>query len=286
MTWTFEQVLQSIRELDAFLKRLGLHTEAGRFSAHIKAIETLDAAQKRGNVDGIDNDQTLWSMTEAIELVDVYDALKDYSPSILARKFREVLQGPPRPTAEDENTNHGRNTAFELSIAARFCRQGVFRGLLDNPDVLCEVGGVPVLVQCKRPLEEKGIQRNIARAREQLRGDLAGRRYPVECGIIAISLSRIISPRAALLWGTPSARALAGARQRIEVIAQPYASVSVEEPGVIATAFHVMMPVLTVDTDRPDGRLGSVDVHVIYRHYPDSREQTELLHRLFGPPTG
>jgi hypothetical protein len=285
MTWTFEQVLQRMRELDAFLKRIGLHTEAGRFSVHIKAIETLDAAQKRGSVDEIDNDQTLWSMTEAIELAEV-DALKEYSPSILARKFREVLQGPPRPTVEDENTNHGRNTAFELSMATWFCRQGVFRGLFDNPDVLCEVAGVPVLVQCKRPLEEKGIQRNIARAREQLRGDLAGRRYPAACGIIAISLSRIISPRSALLWGTHSARALAEARQRIEAIAQSYASVSVEEPGVIATAFHVMMPVLTVDTDRPNGRLGSVNVPVIYRHYPDSREQTELLHHLFGPPMG
>jgi hypothetical protein len=41
MTWTFEQVLQSMRELDAFLKRIGLHTEAGRFSIHIKAIELL-----------------------------------------------------------------------------------------------------------------------------------------------------------------------------------------------------------------------------------------------------
>jgi hypothetical protein len=156
MTWTFEQVLQSMRELDAFLKRIGLHTEAGRFSVHIKAIETLDAAQKRGSVDEIDNDQALWSMTEAIELAEV-DALKEYSPSILARKFREVLQGPPRPTVEDENTNHGRNTAFELSMATWFCRQGVFRGLFDNPDVPCEVAGVPVLVQCKRPLGEKGI---------------------------------------------------------------------------------------------------------------------------------
>jgi hypothetical protein len=171
-------------------------------------------------------------------------------------------------------------------MAARFCRQGVFRGLPDNPDVLCEVDGVPVLVQCKRPLEEKGIQRNIARAREQLRNNLSGRRYPEACGIITISLSRIISPRSALLWGTHSANALDEAHQRIDAIAQSYASVSVEEPGVIATAFHVMMPVLTVDTDRPHGRLGSVDVPVIYRHYPDSREQTELLHRLFGPPTG
>jgi hypothetical protein len=208
MTWTFEQVLQSMRELDKFLKRLGLQTEAGRFRAHIQAIQTLDAAQKVGNVGDIDDDQTLWSMTEAIELAGVYDALKDYDPSILARKFREVLQGPPRPSSEDSNTNHGRNTAFELSMAARFCHLGVLRGLRDNPDAVCEVDGVGVLVQCKRPLDEKGIQRNIARARLQLRGDLAGRRYPVACGIIAISLSRIISPRSELLSGTDSARAL------------------------------------------------------------------------------
>jgi hypothetical protein len=285
MRWTFEQVLQSMRELDAFWKRLGLYTEAGRVGAHISAIEALDTAQKLGNVDGIDNDQTLWSMTEAIELAGVYAALKNYDPSILARKFREVLQGPPRPAAEDSNTNHGRNTAFELSMAAWFCRQGVFRGLPDNPDVLCEVGGIPVLVQCKRPLEEKGIQRNVARARDQLRDGLVGRQYPVACGVIAISLSRIISPRSALLWGTHSARAREEARQRIDAIARSYASVSVGEPGIIATVFHVMMPVLTLDTDRPHGRLGSVNVPVIYQHYPDSHEHTELLHRLFGPPT-
>ena len=286
MRWRFDQVLNSIRELDAFLKRLGLRTEACRLSAHVGAIEALDAAQKRGNVDGIDSDQTLWSMTEAIELVEAYEALKDYDPLILARKFREVLQGPHRPAAENANTNHARNTAFELSMAARFCRQGVFRGLFHNPDVLCEVNDVPVLVQCKRPLEEKGIQRNIVRAREQLRADLAGRRYPVPCGIIAISLSRIISPRSALLLGTRSNRVLDETRQRIDAIAHSYASVAVEEPGVIATAFHVVMPVLTVDAERPHGRLGSVNVPVIYRHYPESQEQTDLLHGLFGPPTG
>jgi hypothetical protein len=63
--WTFEQVLQSMRELDAFLKRLGLYTEAG---------------------------QTLWSMTEAIELAGVYAALKNYDP---LDSGAEVPRTPP-----------------------------------------------------------------------------------------------------------------------------------------------------------------------------------------------
>jgi hypothetical protein len=285
MKWTFQQVLDGLLELELFLRTLGLETETGRLGGHIQTIRFLEDSRIRGNVDEIDIEQSLDSMTEAIELVEVYRALKAYDRTVLARKFRDVLQGPSQPRAEDSNTNHGRNTAFELSMAARFHKRGVFRALRDNPDVLCEVLGIPVFVQCKRPLHERTIKRNIAKAREQLRRDLAGKYYPESCAIVAISLSRIIGPRSLLLAGIDSAGVRDETRRRIDDIAQSYATVCRKEPGIIATVFHVMMPVFPVDAERPSGRLGSVDVQVTYLHNPSCEGQVTLLHQLFAKPT-
>ena len=284
MTWKNQQVLDELECFGRFLQSIGLNPEATRIGVHIDTIKTLEKAREQGDVDQIDSEQTLWSMTEALELAEIYQELKDYEPKVLARKLKLLLKGPGTPSAEDSDSNLARNTAFELSLAAKVRKTGVFRGLLENPDVLCEVNASKVLVQCKRPLEEKGIARNIERAGEQLRRDLQAAENTDAVGIIAISLSRVLSPRLGLLEGTTRDTVREVVRQKVDEIAHRYKSAIPTDRNIIGTVYDVSIPVLTTDAERPDGRLGSVHIQCIYRHHTSSARDDQTLRQMFERP--
>ncbi len=265
-TLSFHAILTDLRRLQEFLASLDLIVESGRIAAHVRSIDELERSRRVGDLDHIDDNQTLWSLLEAVELVEIFEQLGDYSPSVLAKKFKLILKGPGTPDAEDSASNLARNTAFELSLAAKLRRTGVFRDLLENPDILCEADGLKFLIQCKRPLEEKGIARNIERATEQLRRDLRAPEYVGAHGVIAISLSRILHAKFDLLVETPSAVVREVIRSKVDDIANDHDWIVPNDPNIIGTVFDVSVPVFTIDEERPHGRFGSVHIQCIYRH--------------------
>jgi hypothetical protein len=263
---------------------LGLNPEANRLCLHIDTIETLEEARQGQNLDQIDDEQTLWSMTEAVELAEIYHNLADYDLHTLRRKFKLILKGPGTPGCEDSDSNLARNTAFELSLAAKLRQTNVFRRLAENPDIICEANGTTVLVQCKRPLEEKGIIRNIERAAEQLRRDLQDPGNQNAKGVIAISLSRVLSPKLGLLRGTSTQAVRDVVAQEVDDIAQRNQGSCPRDGNIIGTVYDVSMPVFTVDAERPNGRLGSVHIQCTYRHDPRSSEDDRILRNMFAKP--
>jgi hypothetical protein len=281
MDWTYGKILEQMKEFRAFLVSIGVTPDMDRIGAHIETIEKLEAARESGNVDQIDDEQTLWSMTEAIELIEIHRNLRDYDARTLSQKLNLILKGPGVPLEEDSDSNLARNTTFELSLAAKLQRAGVFKGLLENPDIFCKVDELAVLVQCKRPLEEKTIKRNIERATMQLRRDLQIRGNESAVGVIAISLSRVLSPRLGLLESSHTDNVRDVVRQRVDDLAQRYQSVIPVDHNIIGTVFDVSMPVFTNAPDRPHGRLGSVHIQCVYRHHPESVRDIQVLQRMF-----
>lgn len=189
---------------------------------HIDAIEKLEKAREQGDIGQIDDNQTLWSMTEAVELIEIYQTLRDYEPSLLARKLKLVLKGPSTSGDEDSGSNLARNIAFELALVATLRHTGAFRGLSENPDIVCEAEGMRALVQCKKPLEEKNIVRDIERAAEQLRRDFQEVENDGAKGVIAISLSRILCSRFGLLRADGGKEAREIVRELVDQIAKRY----------------------------------------------------------------
>lgn len=65
---------------------------------------------------------------------------------------------------------------------------------IGEPDVSFEFENRRMLVQCKRVLSELAVARRIGLAAKQLDRDLALSADPKDCGVIAISISRLINP--------------------------------------------------------------------------------------------
>jgi hypothetical protein len=131
----------------------------------------------------------LWSICESIEFVDALYPLIQ-SPSARG-VLEEALQGPVDLNEETEKTNRGRNATFELVVGGLFAKSGFPVAFRDNPDILTEYSGRPVVIQCKRPFKATSVDRNLFAAGKQVRRDLKTHRNAIS--IVAISFSRLFN---------------------------------------------------------------------------------------------
>src|SRR5262245_5791881 len=87
--------------------------------------------------------------------------LRSCPRDIVAPKLKVVLHGPAFPSAESSTSNHARNVMFELTMGYRLWRADLSPQLGEHPDLTCTVDGTPVLVECKRPLSDKTVEKRI-----------------------------------------------------------------------------------------------------------------------------
>ena len=81
--------------------------------------------------------------------------------------LEKALKGPHDIYLEDETSNLGRNTMFEIAIAGRVAFAEPRIG--GEPDVLFEFENRRMFVQCKRVLSEESISKRISEAARQLK---------------------------------------------------------------------------------------------------------------------
>jgi hypothetical protein len=107
-------------------------------------------------------------------------------------KLVRALSGPVAPPSEQPKNSMGRNTMFELFLAADWRNHGlsVEPG---EPDICLKLAGRSFLVECKRPFYENTVWPNIEDAASQSGKELDKPENINARGIIAISLSRVFT---------------------------------------------------------------------------------------------
>lgn len=250
---TYQQILDALADLDAWLSGLGLPVRPDRIRLHIANISRLDKAQQdetlRALIEKKGQAKLLWSLVEATEFADAYTALRQHEPDGLRDKLRAALQGPADPSAEDPISNIGRNTMFELNLASRLLQKGVPTRLCTNPDILCEIDGARIYIQCKRPFRESTIHGNISDARRQLTRDLDNSRDLSARGIVAVSISRVLNPGKNLLV----AKNEHSMRQRLGDTVQTLGDRSrrsdrrISDDRIVGILFHLITPAYIED---------------------------------------
>lgn len=180
-----------------WLRDLGLDKHH-RLNKHRENIREILEAQAGGRYEDFrsglsreDQRERLWSICESIEFVDALHPLIQRPPDGVRRVLEQALQGPVDLSEETEKTNRGRNATFELVVGGIFARSGFPVEFRDNPDVLTEYSGRPVVIQCKRPFKVTSVGANLFAAGKQVRKDLE-----IHCNaisIVAISFSRLFN---------------------------------------------------------------------------------------------
>lgn len=134
----------------------------------------------------------MYALAELVEFHQIFTWLKEENPLVLGRKLVRALSGSVDPLKESVTNSVGRNTMFELSLAAEWRRAGLDVAI-GEPDLQLMLGQQEFLVECKRPFDWPGVVRGLKDAGRQLRRDGARAKPGAPKGVIAISLSRVIA---------------------------------------------------------------------------------------------
>jgi hypothetical protein len=80
---------------------------------------------------------------------------------------------------------------FEIALAGKLAVGGLTPVLGGEPDIRVELNDRNVFIQCKRVFSRNGLSGCYRDANRQLKRDLGRSCNPRDCGVIAISISRI-----------------------------------------------------------------------------------------------
>lgn len=198
-TTTYRDLLNKLNSVDAWLRDRGLE-QLDRIRRNKADIAILADAFEEGRLCEAISETTddrrrelMWSLAESTEFVDSIDGLRRQGCEIPTSVLRAALEGPADLQSETEKSNRGRNTMFEIAVAGRLARSGFSPRLGEEPDVFVEFNRRRVFIQCKRMFSEKGISKRLFDAGRQLKRDLGRSSDPRDCGVIAISVSRVFN---------------------------------------------------------------------------------------------
>jgi hypothetical protein len=189
----YAEILRNLEGFDDWLKRLSIPIQqADRAHRAIRVLERSERAFLDGTTGpDISKSEYLFSLTEALELHNVYLAFRDHPRQQLREKLTRALSGPALPEAEAAKNGDGRNVMFELALGAEWALCGGDVQLLE-PDLILRMPARSYLVACKRPEYEHSIRATVRDAASQLRSALSS--APTNhFGIIAICLSRVLN---------------------------------------------------------------------------------------------
>lgn len=254
-----ERVLAAFEGLDDWLDRCGVPSKNDRIHALVTSVkktrELLEQRRATKNskpwahlLETI-TDNIFFGLTEAIEFDDIFRAFSSDDPSILGPKLARALSGPLRPADETKKNTHGRNTMFELALAAEWKVRGLDVRLGD-PDITLTLRGVPFLLECKRPFDRTGIRSNVRGAARQLKDKLDQPAHQGSMGIIAISVTRVFNRGQKVFivpteeWGQEELNNLLA--ELMQESSRHWEKASLH-PRIIAVIFHVSTPAFIED---------------------------------------
>lgn len=195
---TYNEIDSKLDETMAWLQELDIDSDLKRLTNIKETIRELstvwkDEKEKRELIKTNGISQLLWTLLEAQEFINACQQIKNIDDiESVKLKIREAfIKGPKEPKFENSNTNFGRNIMFELNLAGKLNALGYKVKFDKNTDLICD--NKELLIQCKRPLNIKNINKNLAAANEQLIKDLNALKENKSRGIIAISISRVLN---------------------------------------------------------------------------------------------
>jgi hypothetical protein len=272
-------LLERLREIDRWLAALqvkrGASDRLHQITQLVTATESARSKAQKDELPVLGNfDNYIYAMAEALEFCQIYDAFNEFPANRLAPKIERALDGPFRVTDETNRSSVGRNTIFELALAAEWQLRGADVEI-GEPDITLRIGTTNFVVECKRPLRVQSIQTNLRNARDQLASRL-GAANPRSVGVIAISVSRIFT-KGTSLYLANSERNVAVLGEKLDAFLNTYKKEWYTlrmDRRIAAVLFHLSIPTDVADHDH----FALLSTSNVYQATND-RSHLEILHR-------
>ncbi len=192
---TFEEKAESIRQINAWLGKLGIAAAPTRMGYYQRLLEKLASIKDRSESELAKHfaspklGELLLIFSEVNEWEFIHEHLGGSDSPELAQKIKTATAGPNLPGSEnpDRATNAPRNYLFELTIISLLKKCGLPLPNSGLSDAMTIFEGASVVLECKRPQFDHQVNSNMKHGMKRI-----GERTPDDgFGILAISSSKI-----------------------------------------------------------------------------------------------
>jgi len=189
---SYGEIAEKAGTVLAGLRALGVRTSGTRFDRYERFL--VDAT-KRTYPHAIDwvagaaeHAYEVEAIGQFVQLASALSLRDQLDAELLRLRLVEIVKGPESPSDDDRP----RNILLELAAGAMLSQPPLVTVSLTHgtEDLVLQVDGLPDFpIECKRPSVVGALERNVHRARRQLRGHRV--RYP-NGGILVIGIDRLV----------------------------------------------------------------------------------------------
>jgi len=196
---TYSEVLKSVE----WLSDQGFEHSKSRMGFYERTIKELVKTYKTESRETLNGAFPKYVNTiyEIFDLITIYRGLSKIRDDELSDLLERFLGGPVSYPDENPSTssNLGRNTAFQLIVAAKLSDANLEPKLEEPSDIGFQFEEYYIFVECKRLQAAKKIESNIKDGRRQLKMRLNAKTSHLCGGIIALDFTKTLNPEFLLL---------------------------------------------------------------------------------------
>lgn len=204
----FETFYAELDEAIIWLESIGLKCNGTRISQYKDAIRLLVDLHKEDDISEIRKKFRPISnaLYEANETIIIYKALSLEYTNEIKKHLQKILKGPIEYTHENpsSSSNEARNIAFELATMALLVLHNFKLDFTVGSDVAITFndGENKFIFECKRPQAENKVEKNVRKARSQLRERYKQYSKGEMQGLISLDISKLINEEFNLFVGS------------------------------------------------------------------------------------
>jgi hypothetical protein len=272
-TESVTQKLTDMNQLIRYLEAKGLRASHTRLGEYVKFYERFFSGSCS---DKEIQDNLLFVMREVDEWRWIYKGLMKKEPEGFIDLLKDALGGPAFAKDESDNTRP-RNIQLELRVGSYFLQSGFDITFLGLSDLVVDVDGYPVFVECKRLNSPRQVIRRATESVHQLK-----RRYQVakgpSYGLVVLDVSRVIHPKQGIATGVNELVAKDGVRAQIKLFDREYdtSRVFIKDKKLISVWMQVIVPTMHLKEKEPATRFSSL--HTIYAR--EGQRRWYLFHKM------
>ncbi|EOG7627175.1 hypothetical protein ACLINQ_004339 [Vibrio parahaemolyticus] len=184
-----KQVEEAYADACEWISSFGVPYQKTRFGAYEKDLEEF---LKGGGPKDAKESVTVFmnAHKEAAELVRIMNVYKSFDADEILEPIKKMTSGQRFRNATTKDQS--RDFAFELGVASRFIKAGYTVDLRGISDLVVDIDGTRLYVECKRMKSFKQLGKRVQEANKQIRTRLSTDRSSKSRGMIALNVTDIV----------------------------------------------------------------------------------------------
>lgn len=211
----------------------------------------------------------LFVMREMDEWSWIYRGLTKIEPEGSFELLKQAIGGVAFASGEAADTRP-RNIQLELRVASYFLQTGFSVSFSGLSDLVVDVDGIPVFVECKRLNSPRQVIKRAKEAAHQLKNRYQNSRER-SYGMVVLDASRIVHPKQGIVSGVTETTVRDGLRTQLKAFDLEYdtSTVFAKDKRLISVWIQVIAPGFYYTEEDPSTRFSSM--HSIYAHEGQTR---------------